>query len=243
MGQFVRRAILKDNLRYSFDGANLIMRKDANTIRDVVEHRELLLENGTTFSDKGIVFDGVDDQVNVAGSPLNQITLKAADRPYTLSTWVQEERNIFNSYIISRSSGASVISMTRNSALVASNEVVVNCLSGLIKGGSGNGSIPAIVPYNQGDWMNIVYTAPSDVLDAEMFINGIKVADVSDSINPITQYGTDSVNNIWVLGRLQLNAFNQYTLQGTLGLTTIHSAVLTPEQILYNYEVQKHRYL
>lgn len=242
MGQFVGRSILKENLRYSFDGANLIMRKDANTIRDVVESRELPLENGATFSDKGIVFDGVDDQVNLYSSPLGGITLGAADRPYTLSTWIQEERNIFQIYPISRSSGAVVMGMIRDSALAATNEMIIFCLSALIKGGSGNGSITATIPYNQGDWVNLTYTAPSNVLDAEMFINGVKVADITSSPKPITQYNTDSINTIGVLGRLQADTFG-FVLQGTIGLTTIHNAVLTDEQILQHYEVTKHRYL
>ena len=242
MGQFAGRSIVTDNLRYSFDGGNSLMQKDATTIRDIVEFRELPLENGATFSDKGIVFDGVDDQVNVRDSTLGQITLGVADRPYTLSTWINEERNIFDTRPISRSSGASVIGMIRDSPLAATNEVKITSLVSLIKGGSGNGNLTATIPYNQGDWLNIVYTAPSDVLDAEMFINGVKVADISSSPNPVTQYGTEGVNTIWALGRLQPDIY-AYLLQGTLGLTTIHSAVRTDEQILYNYEVQKDRYL
>jgi hypothetical protein len=185
------------------------------------------LVNGPTFnSDNGgsIVFDRVNDYVNCGTSLsiLNNITVQcwikttSANQQVFIGKW----NNLINQrswYIGTFTSGGNlqvILSQTGDSNF--------NRYTGSV--------------INDGNWKNVCFSFSSGII--LLYVNGMSVT--------VTQIGNNVINSLHNnTSKLLLGANadgTQTFLNGSISISSIYNRVLTPQEILQNYNATKSRY-
>jgi hypothetical protein len=177
------------------------------------------LVNGPTFdSDNGggIVFDGVDDRVSIS-NPLNQNNL---EQIWTVSAWVNvNNNNVLQQLISGMNLGLNLNHSTTNRPLLYLNSGVNDYyIYGQVERILGKGWVYVTFAFRNSDGFRSIY------------INGGENISAFGPNNTSTPSGLSSVFNIGI------------NMSGKLSQIQIYNRVLTPEEILQNYNATKSRF-
>lgn len=187
------------------------------------------LTNGPTFSSSNggsIVFDGVDDYVNLGNSSIittfTQLTINCWVRLTSLPTSSNQGRVIIrgdDSYRLYWYFDSSV----GNKLYFYSVDIGESTLSTSVSYPTSN--------FSTNTWYNI--NATYDGSSTNLFVNGVLVANSTGKSGTIT--GTNDMN----LGR---SNGNEYFLQGNMSLMQLYNRALSASEILQNYNATKSRF-
>jgi hypothetical protein len=177
------------------------------------------LVNGTTFGSGGIVFDGVNDCTTG--------TVVYGDS-YTINIW-------FNP-------GINIVSTEFGNTLIASSPGVNGYpIWVLIKYGNikvfsyslttSNFITSNYVGVTSGQWCNITISSIKNS-ESILYVNGV--------IDTIFIAGNADSQNVYTLGDLRQGRYLNFT--GTISNTQIYNRVLTPQEVLQNYNATKSRF-
>lgn len=186
-----------------------------------------ILTNGPTFNSANlgsIVFDGVDDYVDVGNNA--SLSLSAM----TIAAWVKPSTNVSNyrGIIMDESVGGSP--WNYRLFLNQGNGVVIYDMIG-----SGYGSVSSTYSVADNNWHYIcgVRTVVNGTLN--LYIDGVLNTTGTDSSNRSTLG-----NRVWI-GRSPYNG-GSYPFIGDIPITQIYNRALSATEILQNYNATKTRY-
>jgi hypothetical protein len=179
------------------------------------------LTNGPTFSSNTIVFDGVNDYINIAHNSIFNITTSIS-----FNFWFKSTRTV-DSYISTKSEDSFYI-------CVGPVGQTANKMSFYLNGTTG-GWLQSVSDVSTGNWINTSLTW--DGTTSRIYLNG--VLDNSGSRPGTISTGTSGIT----LGT-RLNAFNNIvgTLLGSLSSFSIYNRVLSISEIQQNYYVTKTKF-
>jgi hypothetical protein len=222
MGFYRGPSIIKDGLVLYLDAANTKSYPTTGTTWSDLSGNgnNGTLINGPTFdsgNNGSIVFDGVDDYVTFGNNVIFSSTLNS-NTNWSISYWTNP---ITNGRILDRGN----ISIDPTGAL----ELNVQNIS---RNNTGGGSSSLSVNIIGTGWNCITVTRTSSLL-LSWYLNGI----FSNSSQLTESYGG---SGIWKIGRRAANTSSIY--QGNIAQTQIYNRVLTPDEILQNYNATKSRY-
>jgi len=177
------------------------------------------LVNGITYSSSNggaLVFDGVDDRVSIS-NPLNQNNL---EQIWTVSAWVNvNNNNVLQQLISGMNLGLNLNHSTTNRPLLYLNSGVNDYyIYGQVERILGKG------------WVYVTFTFRNSDGFRSIYINGGENISAFGPNKTSTPSGLSSVFNIGI------------NMSGKLSQIQIYNRVLTPEEILQNYNATKSRF-
>lgn len=238
--------VITRNMLLYLDGANPRSYVGSGTnVVDLTGYNNIgSLENGVSFNSNNggtFVFDGVDEKINF-GTTLSSANLTY---PFSIDFWIKVNPtgNTTTTRGIFATSNSEVfayfgISIQLGNAFNGSGnyKVFLNVGNGLSPGPTGRRSLNSDSEVLIGDvWTHVVgifNTGPT----FKIYINGSEVSGTVSGTGGVLNWGTNAKTELG-----PSNAFNN-VLNGTVSNLKFYNTLLTPEEVLQNYNALKSRF-
>ena len=220
-------SIVKDGLVLALDAANQKSYPGSGTTWNDLSGNgnNGTLVNGPTFNSDNlgsIEFDGVDDYAEFPPQPISWNSM------YSFGAWVYLEGSGGRQTVFRRTTSSS----NRNSLMINPTFVQFTTWNG-----STYNSIIADIPNILNKWSFICCTQTNGT-NRSLFLNGLPIPFTSGGANLL---GLSTSLNFFI--NTQDTGNGQSRLEGKISYTTLYiNKILTPEEILQNYNATKSRY-
>ena len=179
------------------------------------------LTNGPTFSGGSIVFDGVNDYIQMSNSPITN--------NFSYCIWVKNNGGgLNNPRAIVMSNGANYLDINFDSTIMFSLIFSIGIggwSQNIIRSESG-------VVSSLGVWAHYSFTYNRQ--QAKIYFNGNEVASSNYTSAPSNNY-----SNNFTIGRFDGGSYN---LNGFISVVQLYNRALSAEEVLQNYNAQKGRF-
>lgn len=208
--------IITDGLVSYYDAANLKSYLGTGTNwRDLIGTVDSTLYNSPTFSDRAIVFDGVDDYAQM---PSNSIWAVGSNA--TITVWCKFTGSITTNHRL--------FCVSNNTTSI---EAYINSADGRLGTHGGNTLTTSQFPLDS--WVNLVITYTSGTI--KIYFNG-----VSQTLSGTTTGFNITNSSTLYIGKYTLAS--GFRWRGSIASFATHNQPLSDSEILNNYNVLKQRF-
>jgi len=218
--------VVTDGLTFYLDAGNTKSYVSGSTTWNDISRRGLVgtLTNGPTFSNTkigSIVFDGVDDFVNIPTSPI----VNDSYNNWTIDVWMKPGNQI-SRFITPNSNGFDQSLEYDNTNQRVNVRITESTdVNNRLRGGT-TGSVPI------GSWSMV--TVSINNLNIKIYVNGLLTNTYDETIS------IGSWDGLWRLGQRYNNTF---WYLGEIAMVKTYSRELSSTEVLQNYNATKTRFI